>query len=518
MCGIAGIKSIKARELKVESALSKMLGSISHRGSFLSEVVTGDCWGLGTNRLDIVDGDNGKQPFISNNNRYICVFNGEIYNFLKLKKCLVNKGFSFKSNCDSEVVVIAFEAWGVSSFDKFDGMFAIAIYDTEEDNLILARDRYGIKPVYYTENEIGLFFASEIKALNPKNNQIEELLPGHYKTAETSICYRSMLKHSGNVQKIPEQDPKTLRELISSAVEKRVQTNLPVAILLSGGIDSSIIMYEAIKHHDNVTAFVIGKEDSEDCVIAKRLCEHLNVKIIHVDICETELIALIEETVFTIESFEPNHIRGGTLSLVLSKVISEYGFKVALCGEGADELFLGYDEFIEMFEAGTCQLSINLLGKKFVDELYRTQLQRVDRASMKHTLEVRVPFLDIDVVEYALNTNTDKKIVKNNGVTVTKFLLRQAYKDILPDYITTREKAVLSYGAGFSGNGEEGPFFNHAEKVISTNEFKEFKQQNSDYQISNKEEMLYFKMFKHNFGEQLIATKRPTVNRTKVTL
>ena len=514
MCGIAGVKA--QNQVEVRSVLLKMLDAIHHRGFSQNELIVDNNWAIGMNRLQIVDEANGTQPFISNNNRYICVFNGEIYNFLQLKKRLEGKGYKFKSNCDSEVVVMAYEEWGVDSFEKLDGMFALAIYDKQENNFILARDPFGIKPLYYTKSEAGFLFASEIKALEPLTNQIEEFPPGHYRIADNNICYRDPLKYVNSENQSEDDNPKILRELISAAVKKRVQTKLPVAVLLSGGIDSSIVMYEAMEHHDNVTAFVVGKADAEDCMAAIKLCEELNTKIVHIDIGEQDLIDSIEETVFAIESFEPNHIRGGTLSLAISKVIAEHGFKIALCGEGADEIFWGYDEFRNQFLAEADDIRLNSLGKIFVSQLHKTQLQRVDRTAMKHTLEVRVPFLDQAVAEYALNAPPESKIVRIGNAIVTKFLLRQAYKDILPDYITTREKAVFSYGAGFGSNGEEGPFYTHANATISDDEFDNFIERYASFKIKNKEEMLYFTLYLRHFGEQNLAKCRPSVNKTKV--
>jgi asparagine synthase (glutamine-hydrolysing) len=306
--------------------------------------------------------------------------------------------------------------------------------------------------------------------------------------------------------------------LISASVKKRVQSELPIAIFLSGGVDSSIILYEAIKHHPNVTAFSIGSQDSQDVKIGKRLCSKLNVPFVHVPIDSATLLKSIPDVVWSIESFEPNHIRGGTLSFFLSKEVAERGFKIALCGEGADELFGGYREFGIALEAGDSEDAIRGLFERFVKELYKTQLQRVDRTSMNFTLEVREPYLDKRILDFSYSLPITKKIgISSEGKWFNKSILREAYRGILPDWITSREKVVLSMGAGFGSNGPEGIFYENGLRMVSAQELINMQTKYPEYKINTSEEAYYFKIFLEKFGEIDLAKNRPLVNASPVT-
>ncbi len=528
MCGIAGFVSQArggATQSTVQQCVLRTLANISHRGFSQNEMQCENDWGIGANRLQIVDASNGRQPFTSPDARITGVLNGEVYNHAELRQSLLQAGYVFQTQCDTEVVVNAYHFWGDKAFSKFDGKFAVVLFDRVSRMWIAARDFHGIKPLYYSLQDVSsgaaLLIASEMKALDPKNNAIREFLPGsiasgqcNAKDINFSTFIPESLEHTapsfGEAQAATK-----LRGLISNAVRKRLQTSLPVAVFLSGGIDSSVVFFEAIQHHANVQAFVIGDSNGSDVIAAKLLCEELGVSLVHITVTKEELLRAIKEVVICIESFEPNHIRGGALSYFLSREVAKAGYRIALCGEGSDELFCGYGEFVQSKHNGLNDIAINKLRANFVEQLHRTQLQRVDRTAMRFTLEVRVPYLDTQVSSYARTLPVSMLLKQqDSGIWQTKYLLRIAYTGLLPDEIVWRDKVVLSAGAGFGSNGPEGIFYEYANQHVTDVELQNLQRKYSEFQIKDKEEALYFNIFVDYFGSQSLAANRPQVNQT----
>lgn len=443
MCGIAGIFNSLSSAATLEKEIQFMLCTMQHRGYSKFETSNGPGWQLGANRLEIVDRENGHQPKYSSDRSIAVVFNGEIYNFKELKQELIKNGYVFDSDTDTEVIANGYHYWKNHLFDLLDGMFAILIWDDNSDTFVAARDPMGVKPLYYTKDSGKFFFASEVKALLDKSIDIRVFPPGYYVIGnnEPVRYYKNKILTLNSSLK---ENACVLRGLIRRAVEKRIKTNLPVAVFLSGGVDSSIIAYEAFRQHPDVTAFSIGDFNAEDVLLSKKLCECLRIPFIHIPTSSEELLSLIPEVIWALESFEPNHIRGGTLSYVLSREVAKRGYRIALCGEGADELFGGYREFGIALAQGETEKNISQLFDRFIAELHKTQLQRVDRTSMRFTLEVREPLLDKHILDFAQSLPLNQKISFSNDSTYqNKIVLRESYRGLLPDWIIDREKVVL---------------------------------------------------------------------------
>lgn len=503
MCGIAGVfaKSPTVEEQWLSEEVKKMVSRVSHRGfSSLSHIDSCKMFSLGCVRLPIVDEVNGSQPIFSENGRIILVFNGEIYNHEILRrKHLFEK--KFKTDSDTETLVNLIEVYGIEkTLSLLEGMFAFIAYDLADKRYFVARDFIGIKPVYFSVNQSSFFVASEIKAFDKSLEYIQELPPQHYYDSQCGI----------KKWEIPiSNTDETLRELISKSVKEQVNTHLPIAVFLSGGIDSSVICYEANQHHSDITAFAIGKKDSNDMRNARQFCEDFNFKFEPVFVHENEILNSIEEAIYTIESFEPNLIRAGTLAFMLSKHVASKGFRIALCGEGADELFAGYPDFIEMLRRTDNDYSkLSSMLSTFIDELYSTQLKRVDRTGMRFSLEVRPPFLNTQIVSYAKSLAAEKKMLYSNGEYITKYPLREAYRDILPSYIVDRVKSVFSEGAGFDTNGHHGPFWEYTKNKVSQSEIKDMEDTYPEYSLKTHEEIYYFKIFLKYFNVNQIKPKR----------
>lgn len=498
MCGIA---AIIGKQKQSSEVLQEMLQEIAYRGEsnhFNESADFGYCV-LGMNRLAIVDRDNAKQPISSSDGRYTVVFNGEIYNYKDLRKKLIEIGYSFNTDSDTEVLVNGYEAWGTELLPKLRGMFAFFIYNKKTKSFFAARDPFGIKPLYYSQADNGTYyFASEIKALTPiKEIRKVKLFP------PANFMDNGELKSYWRIPEITDSNTseneiiKNIRTLFDQAVERRVQTDLPIAVYLSGGIDSTAVLATARKYHSDVTAIIVGTENSVDRIFATKYCEENKIKYLVKELPnEDNLAVAIPEIIRLTESFEPNMIRQSAVSCILAQAAAEKGFRIILCGEGADEIFAGYPEFTEGLDGKAIENRI----VKFVKDLHRTQLQRVDRTSMAFTTEVRVPFLDLDLAEYVLKIPAKYKVLRTSEKNITKYIFREAMKDRLPDYIYSRDKVVLSEGAGYKGNQKIGGFFyDFVNPKITDKELDDYIQEYPQWNLETKEDVYYFKFYK-DFG------------------
>jgi len=514
MCGIAAIIG-KTKQDKKE--LEAMLLPIIHRGEkkYFNESADLNTCVLGMNRLAIVDREKAKQPMKSSDGRFFIVFNGEIYNYKDLQKELVEKGHKFSTDSDTEVLVNGYAEWGEKLLEKISGMFAFFIYDKKENNFFVARDPIGVKPLYWAKDEkANYYFASEIKSLSVlKQVKIINLFPPAHFMIGGKLKKYFVLPTKINRDITESEAIEKIRELFDNSIKIRVQTDLPVAVYLSGGIDSTAVLATAMKYHPDITAVIVGSEDSTDRKTAVKYCEENKIKyFVKTPPSEEELAESIKEIIRITESFEPNMIRQSAVSYHIAKTAAENGFKIILCGEGADEIFAGYPEFTKLNSSEEIEKKII----EFLSDLHRTQLQRVDRTSMAFTTEVREPFLDKDLLKFVLQLPAELKIKRDGEKIITKYILRQAMGDRLPEYIFNRDKVVLSEGAGYKGNQKVGGlFYDIASQKISDKELSEFKQKYSDWNLETKEEVFYFKFYlefgylKASFNQQ-----RAMVNKT----
>lgn len=508
MCGIVAIINKEGSEKLVKEMLNRTI----HRGdseptydSFHNNTF------LGSVRLKIVDIPSGQMPLYNEDKSIVTVFNGEIYNHNKLRIDLIKKGHKFSTETDTEVLVHLYEEYGIEMLPLLDGMFSFVIYSKTTKEYIAVRDRWGIKPLFYSICEDAMYIASEIKAFDNITDidSIKELKPGEYILNNELSSY---FNPSFEISQISYDDAKNkVRNILEIAVQKRVDTDLPIAVFLSGGVDSSIVYLLACKYHSNVTAIVIGKDDSSDVISAKKLCANIGSKCLHINISEEEFLSNIPQVIKTIETFEPNPIRGSALSYYLAKFAKEKGFKVVLCGEGSDEIFAGYGDFI-----GLHNKEFQLLTKNFVSDLYRTQLLRIDKTGMAFSVEIREPFMDNKLVQLAITLPPQFKIKKDKSNPLTKFILRDAFKDILPDFIFSRDKKTLMEGAGANSVQKgEGIFYEYARKNLSDSEYKSIKEQYPEYQLNNIEDAFYFKIYNEIYGLRVDNASKRTFNALK---
>jgi asparagine synthase (glutamine-hydrolysing) len=442
MCGIAGIWG-DIDEAKVQT----MIETQRHRGPDGHGVYISENHGvLGHTRLAIMDPAQGRQPIHNEDHSTTLVANGMVYNHPQLRRKL-RENHDFSSNSDSETILHLFEDHGVATPRLLDGMFAFAV--SKDDRLVLARDRIGIKPLYYGQqtNVNGaptIYFASELKALTPLTKEIKEFPPGTVFDSTSGF-------HT--YYNVPDQTPMELdlathisrvRETIEDAVKKRLLSDVPLGAFLSGGLDSSIIAAVARKYMPQLHTFSVGIEGSRDLEAARRVARHIGSTHHEYIYTAAEVVENLPEIIYHLESFDQDLVRSAIPTWFCARMAAEK-VKVILTGEGADELFAGYTyhKGITDFDALHSEL------RRSVTRLHNINLQRVDRMTMRHAIEARVPFLDTDVIAMAQTVPADIKLkTGDNGRRIEKWILRKAFEDLLPPEIVWRNKEQFDEGSG----------------------------------------------------------------------
>ncbi len=458
MCGIAGIIGNGSSDI----LLLRLLDRIRHRGelSHFAERESGQNFAIGCNRLGIVDPLGGTQPVKSSDGLLDVVANGEIYNYRELGARLF-PGSPVQS--DTHVIVEGWKVLGNDLLPALKGMYAFALVDKASNDVVLARDPFGIKPMFYSDVAGSTLFASELKALAPEASvkEILTLAPGHALIDAKQVKFADLPDTTVN-------NP-IVAPVISlrKAFEKAVATHLPhssedVAVLLSGGIDSSTLTLVIRRlHSGSVRAFTLcNDEDSEDYKSALQLCLHLGVEFVPVRAPVSELVQFyMDRGVWMTETYEPPLVRNAVAYHFLCREVRKQGFKFAFSGEGADEVFGGYDYFA--YEPSRA----DILLKQSLDELHKTYLQMADRASMYATLEVRVPYLDLEFARLAVSLPAEMRFRGE----LNKWILREMYRAELPECISMRGKLGMNAGAGYGSNDPGEGVYSAAIRKAYTN-------------------------------------------------
>ncbi|MBN1862766.1 MAG: asparagine synthase B [Dehalococcoidales bacterium] len=482
MCGIVAICGHGAG--RYAATVDDMLACLAHRGPDDQGVLLKEDVALGQKRLSIMDVAGGHQPIFTGDRRKCIVCNGEIYNHPALKKQL--SGHKFRTNSDTESILHLFEEEGKASLPRLDGMFAFVLYDGRD--ILVARDPLGIKPLYQGSKDNLLFFASEIKALEGVVDSIREFPAGHYYSSKTGdyTRYYQIPRHTREEQDI-DTITATIRKKLTRAVEKRLMSDVPLGVFLSGGIDSSIIASVARRYLDPLSSFSVGMAGSPDLGYARRVAEFLGTDHHEYVYTQDEVLEILPEVIYHLESYDPPLVRSAIPTFFVSRLASKY-VKVILTGEGSDELFAGYRYFEDIDEEKT----LHDESVRIVSGLHNLNLQRVDRITMAHSLEGRVPFLDLDFVAYVLAI--DPRLKLSDEDTMEKWLLRKAFSGYLPDEVLSRTKMEFADGCGSSQL-----ITRYVEEAISDAEFQAERQPAEHIQLASKEELYYFRIFQSFF-------------------
>lgn len=495
MCGIAGVLHQPATE-NVKSMIQKL----AHRGPDGHDVKELPDASLGHARLAILDIEGGHQP-MQFADTWIA-FNGEIYNYRALQSAHLS-GINLKSRSDTEVLLHLYRGFGPEFVEMLDGMFAFVIYQAGE--YLLARDPLGIKPLYYGPglNNEQLYFASEIKALSDKVSRIREFPPGHWFHSKNGWSnYYQIEKTFQPFQGDEKQVLPLIKSSLREAVHKRLLSDVPIGVSLSGGLDSSIVSALACENINNLHSFAVGMSGSQDLAAARHMSEFLQTQHHELVYTSQEVVNALPEVLYYLETFDPALVRSAIPNFFLAKLASRY-VKVFLTGEGADEVYAGYDYLSDYTSPETLQQEMIYITKA----LHNTNLQRADRMSMAFGLEARVPFLDVKTVSLALSLPPEWKM---HDQRVPKQLLRQAFADDLPRDILNRPKQKFSSGAGSSDLVSQ-----LAEAEISDEAFAVESARLKgtwEYSLQNKEALYYYRIMHGMHADEWIF---PTMGKSR---
>jgi asparagine synthase (glutamine-hydrolysing) len=493
MCGFA----VAIDWPEADAVVRQLIQGLLHRGDVTDPIVAPrQNTAMGTRRLRIVDAENAVQPQISWDGRLAVAFNGEIYNHIELRRELSGLGVRFRTQSDTEVLANALQVWGQGALERFIGMYAFVAIDLMSGAFLAARDPFGVKPLYLIAAESGLLFCSEIRPLLEAVEAGEVMLlpPGHALSPTHCARFKSPVYPRADA---PTQScVQTLDRLLSEAVRRRLPPDLPVAILFSGGIDSTLVAHYTRQFRPDAPGYFVGAEEAPDYRFAVGYAEQtgFDLRPIKFDADSDETFSLIDRVVEVTESFEPNLVRGAVGSLLVAQHMHEDGFRVALCGEGADELFCGYPPLELAFQDG------NVEGDPLRDEclelMHRVSLQRVDRCSMRYQVETREPFLDPSVARYALGLDARALVREVDGLPRGKAALRDLYDlypDRLPRAIRDRTKVPFGEGCGLDVTPPDSAWKTRFNQAISDSDLRDGRKEFDGFSIQSKEELFYLR-------------------------
>ena len=448
MCGILAIIG-KGKDPEVVKILSKRM---SHRGPDESDMhVTENGHILSHERLSIIDLHSGKQPIRGSHSAYM-VHNGEIYNHQELRDGIL-KEHSFRTKSDSEVIVHLYEEYGYDFCNKLDGDFAFVIVDG--DDFIAGRDPMGVKPLYYGHDLEGrIYFSSEMKSIADQCSTFATFPPGHIFTAANGFIKYYNPDYSDITKPRTQLNLTAIRESLTQATAKRLMSDVPMGVLLSGGLDSSLTSSIAARlladSGKKLHSFSIGlNATSPDAIAARKVAEFLKTDHHEIYFSVKEGIAILDKLIWHLETYDVTSIRASTPMYFLSKAITDLGIKAVLSGEGADEIFGGY----LYFRNAPSTLDFQKETIERVQKLFTADLLRADKSTMAHGLEARVPFLDKAFLDLAMAIDpTEKQPATYDDIE--KYILRKAFdtpeSPYLPQEILWRQKEQFSDGVGYS--------------------------------------------------------------------
>src|SRR5829696_7926805 len=510
MCGIIG------DPVGIEPVTFKrMLRRLAHRGpdGEGSVEAAGGC--LGHRRLAIVDVEGGHQPLKTKSGDLFLVGNGEIYNHEELRETLPDDDFLTKS--DNEVALHLFEERGPDAFSELHGMYAFIIA-SEDGRFVAARDPVGIKPLYWARRDDHVRFASELGAYDEDwQPEAEAFPPGHYWTPEDGLVrFASAVPHdkedleqfegpSEPGAPIPDEILKKVREKLIETVEGQMMGDVPVGVFLSGGLDSNLVAAIAARWYrergERLKTFAVGLEDSPDLKAARAVAEYLETEHHESVYTAEDALEVLPGVVRCIENYDPSLVRSAVPNYILARFTAEH-LKVVLTGEGADEIFAGYDYLTE-FETEE-ELHNELV--RIIEGLHNLNPQRGDRVTMAHGLEARIPFLEREMIELGLALPAGWKLAGEDQPE--KHLLRQAFDGWLPDDFLWRKKAQFG-----DGSGAASVLQTEMEASVSEEEF-ERERYKVEPPLRTREEVAYYRIFAEVLGE--VSPKR-TIGRFATT-
>ena len=491
MCSIIGYIGSHLSEKEVQKYFDRTVS----RGPDMTRILNLGNGFLGFHRLAIMGlNENGMQPFSAFGNSVVC--NGELYGFRLLKKQLEEKGYEFQSESDCELLLPLYREYGTDMFRMLDAEFALIIYDGAKKQLIAARDPIGIRPLYYGYLKSGeIIFASEAKNLVGLCDRILPFPPGHYYMDEKFICYRDISKPAALIDDDVETACCKIHDKLEAGIIKRLDADAPVGFLLSGGLDSSLVCAVAARYLKKpIKTFSIGMDiDAIDLKYAKQVADYLGAEHTEVIISKEDVLKALPEVVALLGTYDITTIRASIGMYLVCKYIHEHtDLRVLLTGEISDELFgYKYTDFAPSPEAFQQE------AEKRIRELHMYDVLRADRCISVNSLEARVPFGDLDFVEYVMALDPKRKV---NSYGKGKYLLRHAFEgDYLPYDILMREKAAFSDAVGHSMVDD---LKEYAESLYTDKQYEARRKKYSYATPFTKESLLYRELFERYYPGQ----------------
>ena len=460
MCGIVAIFNIQEQTPELRQKALRMSQKIRHRGPDWSGIYTGGTAILCHERLSIVDPESGRQPLFAPDKKQVLAVNGEIYNHQDIRKRFEGK-YQFQTGSDCEVILALYREKGIDFLDDLSGIFAFALYDAERDEFLIARDPIGVIPLYIGYDSDGkVYVASELKALEGQCERYEPFLPGHYYWSREPGMKRYYKRDWFSYDAVKDNTASTraIHDALEDAVRRQLMSDVPYGVLLSGGLDSSVISAVAEKFAERrieeggrerawwprLHSFAVGLKGAPDLAKARMVADHIGTVHHEINYTIQEGLDAIRDVIYFIETYDVTTVRASTPMYLLARVIKSMGIKMVLSGEGADEIFGGYLYF---HKAPTAQAFHEETVRK-LSKLYMYDCLRANKSLSAWGVEGRVPFLDKEFLDVAMRTNPEAKMCP--GKTIEKRIVREAFADLLPDAVAWRQKEQFSDGVGYS--------------------------------------------------------------------
>lgn len=458
MCGIACILEIEGDPITARTNALNMARKLKHRGPDWNGIYSDNVAVLVHERLAIVDPDSGDQPLISASGNQILAVNGEIYNHRALRKSFPD--YPFKTGSDCEVLLPLYLKHGVDFLNSLSGIFSFVLYDKESNDYFIARDPIGVNPLYTGRDKDGtLYVSSELKALIDHCCNIDDFPPGHFLTSamdSPESYYTPKWRSFDHVKNNPLNLEK-LRAGLEDAVKQQLMSDVPFGVLVSGGLDSSIIAAIAQKFSEKrieddgnssawwprLHSFAIGLEDAPDLIAARKVAASIDTVHHELKFTVQEGLDALRDVIYHIESYDVTTIRASTPMFLMARKIKAMGIKMVLSGEGADEIFGGYLYFHKAPDAQ----AFHEENVRKLDSLHKYDCLRANKSMAAWGVEIRVPFLDREFLDTSMSFSTEEKMVGPGRIE--KYPLRKAFEGYIPEEILWRQKEQFSDGVGY---------------------------------------------------------------------
>ena len=534
MCGIVAILNVREQSSELRQKALRMSQKIRHRGPDWSGIYCGGSAILAHERLSIVDPESGGQPLYSPDKKQVLAVNGEIYNHQEIRRRYAGQ-YEFQTGSDCEVILSLYRSLTTNPspsgeescytheqicgmLEQLSGIFAFVLYDEERDEFLIARDPIGVIPLYIGYDSDGtVYVASELKALEGQCERYEPFLPGHYflgRTEELKKYYRRDWMQYDAVQDNP-ASVEAIRDGLTAAVRRQLMSDVPYGVLLSGGLDSSVISAIAQKFSEHriednsktraywprLHSFAVGLKGAPDLAKARLVANHIGTVHHEINYTIQEGLDAIRDVIYYIETYDVTTVRASTPMYLLARVIKSMGIKMVLSGEGADEIFGGYLYFHKAPSAKDFhEETVRKLGK-----LYLYDCLRANKSLSAWGVEGRVPFLDKEFLDIAMRINPQAKMC--SGTTIEKKIVREAFEDLLPDDVAWRQKEQFSDGVGYSWIDTLKDI---TSKAVSDEQMAHAAERFPINPPQNKEEYYYRSIFAEHFPSDSAARSVPS--------